>query len=72
FYPPDFGGAHRSGPRLHVTIYPHYFPETNLGYKSTRFINLDFPLPFVLYPIETAGLPIILVTGMMEIAYAGI
>jgi hypothetical protein len=25
FYPPDFGGAHRSEPRPHMAIFPYYF-----------------------------------------------
>jgi len=31
FSPPDFGGAHRSEPRLHMTIYSHYFRDTKIA-----------------------------------------
>jgi hypothetical protein len=30
FFPPDFGGAHRSGPRLHLQFYAYYFEDTTL------------------------------------------
>ena len=31
FLPPDFGGAHRSDPRLHVQFYAYYFGDAALG-----------------------------------------
>jgi hypothetical protein len=30
FFPPDFGGAHPSDPRLHVQFYADYFGDTTL------------------------------------------
>jgi hypothetical protein len=47
FHPPDFGGAHRPEPRLHMVIDSHYFSDTKPGYKNKWFIHLDFPPPFV-------------------------
>jgi hypothetical protein len=31
FFPPDFGGAHRSDPRLQVNFYGYYSGDTTLG-----------------------------------------
>jgi len=31
FFPPDFGGAHPSDPRLHVKFYAYYFRDMKLG-----------------------------------------
>jgi hypothetical protein len=36
FLPPDFGGAHRSAPRLHVGMCVQYFADTVIVWQNGR------------------------------------